>query len=335
MTALSEYERLESPGIWRAARAGQRRDVIVSIGDATLVIYDGADRPLAHWSLPAVVRLNPGTRPALFAPAPDAPEELEIADTEMIDAVEKVRKTIERRRPRHGRLRFYLLAGGLAAVIALGVFWLPDSLIRHAASVVPQAKRAELGQHLLGNIRRVAGKPCSTVSGRRALDQLYARLRPDRTGSLVVLASGFADTVHLPGGLILLNRTLVEDYETPDVVAGYVLAETLRADAQDPVERMLQSTGPLSAIRLLTTGEMTDDALNAYAETLMTQPAATLDTDALLAAFREAQVASTPYAFARDISGETTLPLIEADHGGATQVLTDGDWISLQGICGE
>jgi hypothetical protein len=151
----------------------------------------------------------------------------------------------------------------------------------------------------------------------------------------VVLASGFADTVHLPGGLILLNRTLVEDYETPDVVAGYVLAETLRADAQDPVERMLQSTGPLSAIRLLTTGEMTDDALNAYAETLMTQPAATLDTDALLAAFREAQVASTPYAFARDISGETTLPLIEADHGGATQVLTDGDWISLQGICGE
>jgi hypothetical protein len=92
MTALSEYERLESPGIWRAARAGQRRDVIVSIGDATLVIYDGADRPLAHWSLPAVVRLNPGTRPALFAPAPDAPEELEIADTEMIDAVEKVRK---------------------------------------------------------------------------------------------------------------------------------------------------------------------------------------------------------------------------------------------------
>ena len=112
MTALNEYQRLESTGIWRASPDEQRRDVMVSVGDASLVIYDSAGRPLGHWSLPAVIRLNVGTRPALFAPGPDAPEELEINEDEMIDAIEKVRKTIEKRRPRQGRLRFFCWAEG-------------------------------------------------------------------------------------------------------------------------------------------------------------------------------------------------------------------------------
>lgn len=335
MTALTEYQRLESPGIWRAAPDDQRRDVMISIGDATLVIYDNANRPLAHWSLAALVRLNAGTRPALFSPAPDAPEELEVADKTMVDAIEKVRKTIERRRPKQGRLRLYLLGGGLAAALALGAFWLPDTLIRNAAAVVPSAKRDELGARLLGNIRRVAGKPCDTARGRRALDRLYSRLLPGRPGRLVVLAGGIATTGHLPGGLILLNRALVEDYEAPDVVAGYILAEALRADIRDPVRSMLQATGPLTAVRLLTTGDIPDGTLSDYAETLMTMPPAELPDDTLLAAFSTAQVASTPYAYARDISGETTLALIEADPGSTAPVMADSSWVSLQGICGE
>lgn len=51
MTALKEYERLESGGLWRMTPQDQRRDVIVSFGDATLVISDSANRALSHWSL--------------------------------------------------------------------------------------------------------------------------------------------------------------------------------------------------------------------------------------------------------------------------------------------
>ncbi len=54
MTALTEYDRLECAAVWRAAPEAQRRDVFVSVGDATLVITDNADRVLAHWSLAAV-----------------------------------------------------------------------------------------------------------------------------------------------------------------------------------------------------------------------------------------------------------------------------------------
>ena len=334
-TALNKYQKLESSGVWRASGADQRRDVIVSIGDATLVIYDGADRPLAHWSLPAVVRLNAGTRPALFAPATDAPEELEVADDTMVNAIEKVRKTIERRRPRQGRLRQVLLGGAMAVVVALAVLWLPDALIRHAASVVPQAKRVELGHRLLADIRRVAGRPCETPPARAALNRLYARLLPGGSGRLVVLPGGIADTAHLPGGTILINRALAEDHEAPDVMAGYVLVEALRQAAIDPVEQLLAKAGPMAAIRLLTTGDIADGVLAQHAEALMTDRPTRLSDADMLAGFAAAGVAASPYAYARDISGETTLALIEADPGDGAQVLPDSDWVSLQEVCGE
>ncbi|MCB2149812.1 MAG: hypothetical protein KDE06_00400, partial [Rhodobacteraceae bacterium] len=100
MTALPEYQRLESTGLWRASPDGQRREVLVVFGDATLVISDTRTAAaLAHWSLPAVIRLNPGKRPALFAPGAEAGEELEIEDATMIAAIGKVHRLIEARRP--------------------------------------------------------------------------------------------------------------------------------------------------------------------------------------------------------------------------------------------
>ena len=40
MTALTQYQRLEATGIWRKSAEAQRLDVIISIGDSSLVITD-------------------------------------------------------------------------------------------------------------------------------------------------------------------------------------------------------------------------------------------------------------------------------------------------------
>ena len=99
MTALTEYDRLEASGIWRPAPYIQRRDVLVSLGEATLSILDQREQALAHWSLPAVERMNPGQMPALYAPGIDASEQLELDDETMIKAIEKVRSVVARHRP--------------------------------------------------------------------------------------------------------------------------------------------------------------------------------------------------------------------------------------------
>ncbi len=334
MTALKEYQRLEFAGVWRASPEHQRKDVIVCVGNATLVMYDYADQPLTHWSLPALVRLNSGSNPAVFAPGVDSSEVLEVSDGTIIEAIERIQRASEKRRPGNRRLRIAVIAGILCVLLVSGIFWLPELLVNHAAAVVPDAKRIELGERLLAQIQRTSGRPCHTGAGTAALSRLYNRLLGDRPGRLVVLPNGTAQTNHLPGGLFLIDPALVEDHEAPDVVAGYVIAEAVRANAHDPVARMLKQAGLVAAFRLLTTGDVTENVLFAQAGALLTQPPEPVHKETLLDSFREAGISATPYATAVSKSGESTLELSDADQGADIPVLSDADWVNLQRICG-
>lgn len=335
MTVLEEYERLESTGVWSPGDGAQRRDVLVSIGEATLVLYDMSETALAHWSLPALDRLNPGQTPAIYSPGADAPDRLEIADTDMIAAIERVQTAIRRARGRPGRLRAAIAIGVLALAIGLGTLWLPGALARYAASILPDAARAEIGRDMMAHIRRRTGPACNDPAGARALFALERRLFPDGRTRLRVLPGGLTGTAHLPGGWLLAAHTLVEDFETPDVLAGYALAEHVRRSTTDPATALLEDAGLRPTLALLTTGHVPDATLAALADIRLIGPPAPVDQTALLDAFSGAGVSPTAYAFARDISGETTLPLVEgaALATAATPLLTDGQWLALQQIC--
>ena len=336
MTALRKYDRIEATALWRARPEDQRREVVVSIGDATLVIVDLKDQAIAHWSLAAVERANPGERPAVFHPDGDPGETLELdaGEAEMIAAIETLRRAVEKARPRPGRLRWMGLSLSLAAVMALAVFWLPGAVITHTVSVVPAVKRVAIGDALLRRIERISGAACADPAGLRALRTLRSRLG---TGPLSILPGGVRSSLHLPGGRTLLNRSLVEDFEEPDVVAGYALAEQVLAASGDPLRRMLQVAGPWASFRLLTTGEIDGAALDSYAEYLLRSPRPDPAPDALLTSFARAELRSSPYAYARDVTGESTLAFIEGDPMSgttATPLLSDADWLRLQSICG-
>jgi hypothetical protein len=91
-----------------------------------------------------------------------------------------------------------------------------------------------------------------------------------------------------------------------------------------------------ASFRLLTTGEIEDATLAAYAEHMLTAPQASLDHETLLVGFAAYEISSTPYAYAVDPTGESTLPLIEADpfaQSAAPPILSDADWLRVQGIC--
>jgi hypothetical protein len=340
MTALSKYQRLEAPGLWRASPEAQRSDVIASIGDETLVITDTHDRVLTHWSLPAVARANPGKYPAIYHPDGDPGETLELArdESEMITAIEKLRAAIERRRPHPGRLRLMTFLASMATVLALLVFWLPGAARNHAVSVVPDVKREEIGRALLAQLQRITGPACEGNGGKAVLASLAKRLPAAKgPGLLIIVRDGVKSTIHLPGGIIMINRALVEDFDEPDVVAGYIATERLRATGHDPLADLLDFNGLWSSFRLLTTGRLSDKSLQSYAQHLLAKDVAALSQEVILAEFSNLSLRSTSYAYALDMSGETTLGLIEADpfaHTASEAVLTDTDWLRLQGICG-
>jgi len=337
MTALKRFQRLESPGVWREHPEAQRRDVILSFGDASLVVSDQREQVLTHWSLAAIERLNPGQLPALYSPGEDSAEALEIDEPMMIEAIEAVRSAIARGRPHPGRLRLLILAAIAASIAAVGIFWLPGALVRHTVSVVPASVRAEIGRDLLSRIDRLAGRPCGRPGGQAALDRLTDRLLPGEGTRVVVLPGGMPRAMHLPGNIIVLNRALVEDYADADAVAGFILAERARAERADPLAELLKDAGLAATLRLLTSGALPDDALEAHAERLMTEPPTPLTDAELLARFERTHVSSAAYGYARDVSGESVLRLIEADpmRGQKTKpLLSDRDWVQLQAICG-
>lgn len=339
MTALLEYERLESGGLWRADKTAQRREVTVSFGNATLVITDQAERPLTHWSLPAVERLNPKETPALYAPDPEGTETLEIDDEIMIEAIEKVRRALAQARPQPGRLRHALTLTVLAGTIAAAVFWLPNALTQQTIRALPDAKRSEIGANLLGQVQRLTGPRCKDPDATAALDILHRRLFGNAaTGRIIVLPELRQIAVALPGDIIAINKRVIENADDPAVAAGYVVAAHAKSLEQDPMVPVLDAAGLRTTVKLLTTGDMPVDTLVGHARQLAEMdPDLPSDQD-IITAFETAQIPTSPFAFARDDSGQTTRTLIEADtyaERDEPEILSDGDWVRLQGICNQ
>ncbi len=341
MTALKKYQRLECTGLWRLTATAQLREVVVNLRDTTLVLADPrTEMPLSHWSLPSVERVNPGEMPALYTPGrmeDGAPSEtVEVDDPDMIAALETVRTTLIRRRPRPGRVRGMTLVAGVGLAVLLGLFWLPGAMMRHTASVLPTATRVQIGKAVMADAARLTGSPCLSDLGRQGAAALAQKLSVLGVGEVDVVRDGVADAIALPGGIVLLSDKLIEASEDPEPVIGYIVAAQLRAESDDPVLPILRHAGLVATVRLLTTGHLPESAVAGYAETLLAAQPATLADERLLEKFRQIGLSSTAYAKALDPSGEATLGLIEADpFKGASPapVLPDNDWISLQSSC--
>jgi hypothetical protein len=331
MTALERYTKLECPAVWRESASARRRDVVVSLGDASLTLSDGrTGLALSHWSLPAVVRHDRADGAAAqYAPGPDPDgETLEIAEPEMIAAIETVRAAIAARRPQRGRVRLGVLAGMVGLVAVLGLVWLPGAVVRHTAGVVPTAKRAEIGGFALADIERLTGPACANGLGERAADRLSDRLFGPGT-RIVVLRTGVPGAVQIPGRIMLLDAALVEGQDSPEVAAGHLIAARLRAEAADPLVPLLREAGTAATMRLLATGILNPAAVEGYASVALRPPAPnTPAMDALLERFAVTAVSPGPW-----------LAATGRDEGAAMQptalpaLLPDADWVSLQTIC--
>ena len=341
MTALNKYQRLECSGLWRPSPKAQRREVVVAFGDASLVLSDpGKSVPLTHWSLPAVRRRTPrGEIPAIFSPDMDEGETLELDEPEMIAALDAVEASLQSARRRPMR-RYLALGAGMIALAAIALaLWFPDALLRHAAQIVPPAKRAEIGQMILTDLQRAGHTVCNGAAGAQALERFAARVVPGDGAPRIVVLEGSALTgaVELPGRTVLLGQSVLTDHDAPEIPAGHILAARLAAERSDPLHAALGAAGLRATMVLLTTGDLPGVAVRGHGAARIANAPQDPDPDALLERFRSAEIASTPYAYARDPSGETTLRLIEADpyrgDPAPPQLLSDGEWVALQGVC--
>lgn len=338
MTALTEFQRLEAQGSWRQTPGARLREVVVSVGEATLILSDPkSEVPLSHWSLPAVTRLNPGEMPALYAPGAEGTDEtVEIDDRLMIEAIERVQRAISAHRAHPGRLRGGLTVLAVAAMLAAAVIWLPDAIIRHAARIAPPAQARMIGEAVLADIERSAGAICTRASGQAVLDWSTSRLIGD--GTLARIVPGpLNGALRLPGDLYVLGADLIEGQPGPEAAAGHLLAARLASDPEAVTQAALHHAGLRAALQMMTLGSLPQDAMQGYGEVLLSRAVPRPPAPSLLAAMRQAGVGSQAYARSLDPTGQSVPELIEGDPfrtaPPAKALLTDQQWLALQQIC--
>ncbi|MCF3974715.1 hypothetical protein [Paracoccus salsus] len=338
MTALTEFQRLEAQGSWRETPDARLREVVVSVGDSTLILSDPkSDTPLSHWSLPAVTRLNPGRTPAVYAPGSQgADETVEIDDALMIDAIERVHRAIASRKAHPGRLRGVLTMMAVAAMLAAAVLWLPDAIIRHAARIAPPAQARQVGEAALADIERSTGAVCTRASGQAVLDWLTPRL-VGQDAKLRVVPGALNGALRLPGNLYVLGGDLLVGSPGPEAAAAHLVAARLASAPETTIRAALEHAGLQPVLRLLTLGRLPSGALAGYGEDLLSRPLARPDDTALLAALQQVGIGSEPYARTIDPTGQAVLNLIEndpfRDAVPPMPLLTDQQWLALQQIC--
>lgn len=331
MTALHQYQRLEAAGLWRDGKDAQRREVIIGLREATIVLSDPkTDMPLTQWSLPAIVRIGEAAGFVIFASAEDGFETLEVDDPAMIAAFDKLRRVIDRRRRRPGRLRGALMAGAASAVIAGAAIWLPFRLTSFTAARLPDAARAAIGTLALQDIQKTTGSACNAHMGQIAAQNLARRINAADPPVILVMRTGLARPTALPGGMILLPAEIVSAADGPDMIAGMVLAEMTRASAHDPLTKILSHAGFVASLRLLSSGAMPDQSLAGYGIALAATDPAPLDPALLQDAFAQAKISARAYFDPANATRGLTDPM---PNGSDPIVLEDADFLGLQYIC--
>jgi hypothetical protein len=323
MTALDRYVRLEATGLWREGRETPPREVIVSFGNATLILRDLAGAPLGHWALAGVAAVGRGGAATVYAMSADA-ETLAIDDAAMvaaIDAVTRVGRVAPRRRRRRLPLTGLFIVAALAAVA-----WAAPRYIRPDPELlVPPDRAAEFGDRMLLALVGRYGAPCDGRAGGEALARLSTRLAPEAPPRIRIMPLGGTPTAALPGGTILLDSAVAD--APAEVLAGWAAL----ALGREPVRALLAEAGRLADARYLVTGDFPDADLAGAAAAALAPPAPAEAAPAL-ARLVAARIDPAPFAAALAAAGlaaeaappASVVPIPERDRAALAAICTAG-----------
>ncbi|MEO0387800.1 MAG: hypothetical protein AAF281_09760 [Pseudomonadota bacterium] len=329
MTALEQYERLEAVGQWRLGSEAWQ-EVLVSFGNASLVLADFNEAPLAHWALAGVAVIERTPEGVRYAPDGAADEALLIQDAAMIEAIAAVTAMARTAPPAPARRRWpWAVALAACALALLAAFALPDLLRARAFALIPEERARLVGDRL-----ETGFSECRYGPGRAALEALLARA--GLAGRRVVVVRAEAPAfARLPGGTLLLSRALLRDSADAATFAGW-LTLAAQLSAEDTVlKRYIEAMTVPGAAGFLISGEIDGQARAAMA-TALREGTPPLPRHAVARALAQLRDAGIQDAGLRRALSRQYPDLASAGPATPAQqrpVLGDQAWIALSAIC--
>lgn len=328
MSDSSGYIRFEASGIWRENAETPPRDVIVSLGERTLVLSDLGDRILGHWARAGLTPLRTEGETTVYTLSAESGETLAIGDRQMNveisgrthDAQVSPRK--RRKRPRLGLILAASFSIGLSATLAS---FAPGAMRHQTLRLIQPGQAAELSDRILLILMDKGAQPCRHPTGERNVNRLTATLAapgetPVRTR---VMDLADASAARLPDGSVIVSQSAVAAARVPEDLAA-VLAVAL---ARDPLETLVNSMGPVDHMVYFLTADLRPTTLDDAARAALAP--ATSDEMAAAATRLEALGLSTG-AEGEERSGDDKVRLLSGTSASALEAI---NWASIKRIC--
>jgi len=361
VTALTRYAKLEAVGTYRQSEAAAPVEVVLSFGARSLIIMGMDDRAIAHWPL-ASLRGRPADRGLTLAPDAHAVERVETEDVDMIAAIHAVCPDLMRAEPpapprRHRRNWARPLAVVAAIALVAGFLGLP-AMAPQIARAMPVDQARALGLSLVATLRRAAPRPlqtCTSADGRGALATVVARVATEGIAPVVHILDRPGQTaLLLPGGVIMIDRGLLDRLRSPEELAGLLAHLLGHAAHRDPLRHLLGQASSWQIVRLwlgfvpddearrtmlgllsgAPLGAATERAADAWTHRRLGQRGLPSSVYGRLAS----RLADSPVGVQHGWGAATLAAADAADRIGAarfTPALDDRAWLALQNICDE
>ena len=334
-TALEQYVRLESLGLWKESPGAQKREVVVSFGRISLVLSDNNDSVLTHWHLLAINRLNPNRHPALYSPGSSSSEIVEVSDPDMIEAIEYIRSSVPRPGTRRTRLLRIVVAAVAAGAAAVGLFWLPGAIEERTLRVTPPARVQAVGDSLFREMAHVTGPECRSAVALPVLAKFAERLAPDEGISIHIVDLDGRDSAFLLGGHVLLDRSLLDWADGLDIAAGHALVEIAASRERDLFRELVDRVGTWHTVAFLMGRSFPPASLERHVRFVLEQPRQARDPDFLRTLVADAGLTVEPLPQAIRPGDSRTGAGRTAEDGQTPPPVIDAvDWAALRATCG-
>ncbi len=147
---------------------------------------------------------------------------------------------------------------GTVLAVSLGAFFVSIPLLAGPLSrLVPASVETKVGQQMLDEMAK-NGKFCRSEAGLAALDGLVDRLAATTDGTyafkVYVADDEVLNAFAAPGGHIVIYRSIIEEAERPEEVAGVLAHEMAHVTEGHPRRGMVKALG-YGVFRLITPGE--------------------------------------------------------------------------------
>lgn len=258
----------------------------------------------------------------------------------------------------NARRKRRLAALGTFLAISIGLSFLAIPFLSGFVSrFVPASIEATIGSQMIDELGKETDF-CQESEGLQALDMLVESLAAQTDGTyefrVYVADQEVLNAFAAPGGHIVLYRSVVEEAETPEEVAGVLAHEMAHVINGHPARGMVEGMG-YGVFRLFTVDDSMgaelvkstvvthysrEDELDADRSGVELLNAAKIDSRGLLAFFerlsdRGQEIPGALEFLSTHPSGETRKAALESYVHEAKPALTDAQWKALRTVCQE